>query len=122
MSGAVSLVVVIISVFFVLFAFGRLFKWLGKWRISRRLDHTQLEEVADEISKATRAAALLGSAAAYSLAPTGIAALGVKIGLVSVPLIVLVAPKLGIVAAVALAASCIISLYAKHRRRKESSS
>lgn len=120
MGTLISLLVVSVIVLLVVAAIRRLFRWAFRRDRKRlQIDHNQLNDVADEVSKATRTAALISSAAAYSVAPTGIAALGAKIGLVSVPLIVVLAPKLGIIAAGALAVSCAISLYSKHRRRKE---
>ncbi|MNR38336.1 hypothetical protein D3C85_1564300 [compost metagenome] len=122
MGTFISLLVFLVFALLVVAALRRLFRWAFR-RDRKRLeiDHNQLNDVADEVAKATRTAALVSSAAAYSVAPTGIAALGAKIGLVSVPLIVVIAPKLGILAGGVLAVSSVISLYSKYRRRKETS-
>lgn len=123
MGVVITLLVFLVLAFFVVAALRRLFKWARGSNGKRApIDHSQLNVVAEEAVKATRTAAIISSAAAYSLAPTGLAALGAKVGLVSVPIIVVLAPQLGILAGAAVVVAYAISLYSKHRRRKDSSS
>jgi len=123
MGAVITFLVFLVLAFFVVAALRRLFKWAWGANGKRApIDHSQLNVVAEEAVKATRTAAIISSAAAYSLAPTGFAALGAKIGLVSVPIIVVIAPQLGILAGAVVVVAYAISLYSKHRRRKDSSS
>jgi hypothetical protein len=123
MGAVITLLVFLVLAFFVVAALRRLFKWAWGANGKRApIYHSQLNVVAEEAVKATRTAAIISSAAAYSLAPTGFAALGAKIGLVSVPIIVVIAPQLGILAGAVVVVAYAISLYSKHRRRKDSSS
>ncbi|VVN20297.1 hypothetical protein PS645_04266 [Pseudomonas fluorescens] len=123
MGAVITLLVFLVLAFFVVAALRRLFKWARGSNGKRApIDHSQLNVVAEEAVKATRTAAIISSAAAYSLAPTGLAALGAKVGLVSVPIIVVLAPQLGILAGAVVVIAYAISLYSKHRRGKDSSS
>ncbi|WP_152220966.1 hypothetical protein [Pseudomonas sp. SCB32] len=106
---------------FLYFAFG-LLRRLFRWAFRRngkplRLDPTELNEAADEVGKTSRVLAFAGVAAANAAAPTGLAAIGAKIGLVSVPLIVVIAPHLGAAAGIIFVVCCAVSLYAKRKRR-----
>jgi Na+-transporting methylmalonyl-CoA/oxaloacetate decarboxylase gamma subunit len=123
MGAVITLLVFLVLAFFVVAALRRLFKWAWGSNGKRApIDHSQLNVVAEEAVKATRTAAIISSAAAYSLAPTGLAALGAKVGLVSVPIIVVLAPQLSILAGAVVVVAYAINLYSKHRRRKDSSS
>lgn len=123
MGAVITLLVFLVLAFFVVAALRRLFKWAWGAKGKRApINHSQLNVVAEEAVKATRTAAIISSAAAYSLAPTGLAALGAKVGLVSVPIIVVLAPQLGILAGAVVVVAYAISLYSKHRQRKDSSS
>ncbi len=81
--------------------------------------HREIADGADTVAKATKVAAGIAIAGAAVSAPTGLAAVGVALGMVSAPLVVTAAPFLASVAGVAITVSAGASLYSKFRSRKE---
>ena len=98
----------------------RLIKKAGE--VGRRIDkkHREIADGADTVAKASKVAAGIAVAGAAVSAPTGLAAVGVALGVVSTPLVVTAAPILANVAGVAITISAGASLYSKFRSRMES--
>lgn len=83
--------------------------------------HQMLEETTDTLSSAGRIAAAIGALGFWIAAPTGLAAIGANFGIVTVPLIVVLAPALGVIAITTGALAAGAKLYAKHQRDTSSS-
>jgi|JI6StandDraft_1071083.scaffolds.fasta_scaffold20695_2 hypothetical protein len=83
-----------------------------------RGSHAKIADHADTIAKGTRVAAGVAVVGASVAAPTGVAAAGVWLGIVSAPLIVTAAPILVGIAGAALTVSAGASLYSKAQRSK----
>ncbi|ABM39927.1 hypothetical protein [Polaromonas naphthalenivorans] len=75
-------------------------------------------DAADTAAKATRVIAAVAGAGASVLAPTGLSAVGVALGLVSTPLIVTAVPILVAIAGGAAVVSAAASLHSKMKRKK----
>jgi hypothetical protein len=109
--------------YFIYFVVQRVFRFLfrflfHKGEASKPL-HDELADATEDIAAASRVAAALSGAASFFLAPVGLLAVGAALGLVSVPLIVKLAPILMVFAAGAAALSAAAKLYAKSRRRRK---
>jgi membrane protein implicated in regulation of membrane protease activity len=108
---------------FVAWAVFALLRRFYRWVLQRRgkpfvMEAGELNEAADEVAKTARVIAAGGFLASSMAAPTGLAALGLKIGIVAVPLVVWVAPHLAKIAGFVFILCCVVSLYAKRLRRK----
>lgn len=97
----------------------RFYRWVVKRRGNAYVVEAQeLSEAADEVAKTAKVIAAGGFLASSMAAPTGFAALGVKLGFVAVPLVVWIAPHLAKTAGFIFILCCVASLYAKWLRRK----
>lgn len=85
---------------------------------SRHFDAAQLADLADTAAKGSRVVAGVAVVGAAIAAPTGLASVGVALGLVSAPFIVTAAPVIVAVAGGAATVSAAASLYVKARRRR----
>jgi hypothetical protein len=66
-----------------------------------------------DVAKGNRVVAGLSALWAWIVAPTGLAAVGVKLGIVSPPLIVVIAPVLLAISGATLTMSAAVDLYSK---------
>lgn len=82
------------------------------------MDHEKLANRVENVSMATGVAAGIAAAGAAVAAPSGLAAVGVWLGIVSPPLIVTAAPILGTLATVTGTVSGATYFYAKWKRRQ----
>jgi len=82
------------------------------------MDHKKLANRAENVSMATGVAAGIAAAGATIAAPTGLAAVGVWLGIVSPPLIVTAAPILAAVATVSGTISGAAYFYAKWKQHQ----
>ncbi|MBB3104092.1 hypothetical protein [Azomonas macrocytogenes] len=88
---------------------------------ARKID-TNREQVASHIetvSMATGVASGIATVAATLAAPTGLAAIGVWLGIADTPLVVQAAPALAITATIAGIVSGIAYFYCRWRRRQQ---
>lgn len=85
------------------------------------MDHEKLANRVENVSMATGVVAGIAAAGATIAAPSGLAAMGVWLGIVSPPLIVTAAPILGTLATVTGTVSGATYFYAKWKRRQSRS-
>lgn len=104
--------------YFIYFVVKRVFRLLFRRRDASKPVHDELADAAEDIAAAGRVAAVLSGAVVFFLAPAGLMAVGAAFGIVSVPLVVKLAPALIVFAAGAAALSAAAKLYAKSKRNK----
>ena len=80
--------------------------------------HEGISEQVSDIAKATRVIAGVATVGAVVAAPTGMAALGVAVGIASAPIVVTAAPILVAVAGAAATVSAATHLYSKARLKR----
>ncbi|WP_310564237.1 hypothetical protein [Hydrogenophaga sp.] len=105
--------------YFIYFVVKRISRFLLRRGKANTPLHDELADAAEDIAAASRVAAALSSAAAFFIAPAGLLAIGAALGVVSVPLIVKLAPILIVFAVGAAALSAAAKLYAKSKRRRK---
>ncbi len=105
--------------YFIHFVVKRIFRFLFRRGEANTPLHDELADAAEDIAAASRVAAALSSAAAFFLAPVGLLAIGAALGVVSVPLIVKLAPILIAFAVGSAALSAAAKLFAKSKRRRK---
>lgn len=121
-----TLKILVTAAFFAVVAWAvlALLRRFYRWVVKRRgkafaVEAGELSEAADEVAKTARVIAAGGFLASSMAAPSGVAALGVKLGIVAVPLMVWIAPHLAKTAGFIFILCCVASLYAKWLRRKD---
>lgn len=81
-------------------------------------NHEKASESVRDAAKASKVAAALATFWAWLVAPTGLAAIGASVGIVSTHLIVVLAPVLLAFAGAALTVSTAFDLYSKWQKRR----
>jgi hypothetical protein len=121
MKSLITLIGIVVLVLCVLYIVKRvlmLFLWRRKGAAT--VLHDDLADAAEDIAGASRIAAALFSLAGYLIAPAGLLAIAVALGLGPKPLIVVLLPLVLASAVGAAALSAAAKLYAKAQRRKAS--
>jgi len=90
---------------------------IGQWLLSGRTS-SAAHEVAEDVANASKVGAAVTALCASIVAPAGLAAVGAFFGLISIPLIVRVAPIVAAIALAAAALSAAMRLHSKRRRKK----
>lgn len=87
--------------------------------VIKRIDekHSDIAQHTAFAEKVTRIIAFAASTAAIIAAPTGLTAVGVSLGVLATPAIIIIAPFLILLAAAAAALSALASLYSEHRQK-----
>ena len=91
----------------------------GEWL---HRNHEKAGETTREAAQVSKVIATIGTFWAWLVAPSGVAAIGASLGIVSTPFIVVLAPLLVAFAASVWTISAIIDLYSKWLRRQRSKS
>jgi len=81
-------------------------------------NHAKVSESVRDGARASKVVAALAALWAWLVAPTGLAAIGASLGIVSTPLVVALAPMLLAFAGAALTVSTALDLYSKWRTRR----
>lgn len=81
-------------------------------------NHAKVSESVRDAAKASKVVAALAGLWAWLVAPTGLAAAGASLGIVSTPLVVVLAPALLAFAGAAMTVSASLDLYSKWRTRR----
>lgn len=82
-------------------------------------NHAKVSESVRDTAKASKVIAAMGALWVWLVAPTGLAAIGASLGVVSTPLVVVLAPVLLAFAGAALTVSAALDLYSKWRSRRD---
>jgi len=93
-----------------------LFVWASVSWFNR--NHVKVSESVRDGARASKVVAALAALWAWLVAPTGLAAIGASLGIVSTPLVVVLAPMLLAFAGAALTVSTALDLYSKWRTRR----
>ena len=91
----------------------------GEWL---HRNHEKARKSTHEAAQVSKVIATIGTFWAWLVAPSGVAAIGASLGIVSTPFIVVLAPLLVAFAASVWTISAIIDLYSKWLRRQRSKS